>query len=239
MAARLALESQKMQRALLDNFSHELQTPLSILSGVLQRLKGQALPPGDKDILPEAAMALERLRLVVGEMTDLARLERGILRPELEWCDTTDFLQEWLDGKPSDVTARVKMHLPDRSLYIQADTRLLCTALDNVLHNALRHTPPDTFVGVTARPREDHLDILIEDRGTGIPPEEQEVIFERFYRGESESTGGLGLGLPIARQFLELMHGTIRLDPSPGPGACFVISLPCTRKLPMPDAPPA
>jgi two-component system sensor histidine kinase KdpD len=233
-SAGIAMESQKMQRALVDNFSHELHTPISVLSSVIQHLRQQNPPERERDILAEAKMAVDRLKLVVSEMTDLAQIECGTLRPALEWCETADFLQEWLDGKTNGISSdRIRMTLPGKSVYVRVDTRLLNTALDNLLHNALRHAPSGTAVQIDALTQGNRLLIRVCDKGPGIPAEHIDRIFERFFRGAKEAPGGLGLGLPVARQFIELLGGTIQAEPPPGGGACFTLSLPCVMELPL------
>lgn len=230
--AKIALESQKMQRALVDNFSHELQTPLSVVSSVIQHLRKQNPPEAEKDILGEASIAVERLNLVVSEMTDLAQIECGTLQPAFEWCDTADYLQEWLDGKTPETSRCTALHVPASPVYIRVDTRLFNTALDNLFHNALRHAKPGTLVKIESLTLRDRLLIRISNQGQTIPPEQLERIFERFYRGPDEKPGGLGLGLPIARQFIELCGGSINAEQRHD-SACFTISLPYATELPL------
>lgn len=233
-SAGIAMESQKMQRALVDNFSHEMHTPIAVLSSVIQHLRKQNPPESQKDILAEALIAVERLKLVVSEMTDLAQIECGTLHPLLEWCDTADFLQEWLEGKTNGASNdRIHLTVPAKPVYIRADTRLLGTALDNLLHNALRHAPSGTAVEIEALTRNNRLLIRVADRGAGIPPEHMDRIFERFYRGAGEAPGGLGLGLPVARQFIDLLGGSLKAEQNEGGGALFTISLPCALELPL------
>ena len=232
--AEIVMESQKMQRALVDNFSHEIHTPLSVVAGAIQHLRQAARPGDEQDVLREASIAIDRLSLVVSEMTDLAQLECGTLRPSLEWCDSSDFLQEWLEEKTDARAAQpVTLTLTERPVYIRVDVNLLTTALSNLLHNALRHAPRGTPVTVTAALAESRLRISVADRGPGIPPDQQERIFERFYRGRNAAAGGLGLGLPIARQFVELLGGTLTAASAPDGGAAFTIALPYVTELPL------
>lgn len=232
--AQLVMDSQKMQRALVDNFSHELHTPLSVLSAAVQHLQRSALPNNDRAILQEAAVALRRLNLVVGEMVNLAQLDRGLLRPALEWCDTADFLREWMEGRAELIGHRpVKVSLPQKPLYVRLDTRLMNTALDNILQNALQHAPPGTAIELEAATDGARVNIRISDSGPGVSPAEAERIFDRFYRGTGESPGGLGLGLAVARQFVELMAGVVGVMSRPNGGASFTISLPCATELPL------
>jgi signal transduction histidine kinase len=100
--------------------------------------------------------------------------------------------------------------------------------LANLVQNALRHTPPGGRVVVTVRWREGHVQVEVSDTGEGIAPEDQERIFERFYRGEksrSRGSGGAGLGLAIARGIVEAHRGRIRMESTPGKGSRFVVEL--------------
>lgn len=231
--AGIAVESQKMQRALLDNFSHEMHTPISVLSSALQHLRqDQQIHPDARMLLQEACIAVDRLNLVVKDMTNLAQIECGTLRPALEWCESADFIQEWMDGKKGILAEqRARLSLPEQPVYIHIDPRLLITALDNLFYNALRHAPAGTAIEIRLTAHQDRLRIEIADQGPGIPPDQQERIFERFFRGPGEAPGGMGLGLPVARQFAELMGGCLGVHSQPGKGACFVMTFPCASKL--------
>ena len=234
--ARISMESQKMQRALLDNFSHEMKTPLSVLAGALQRLGRQAQSAADQNLISEASNALSRLGFVVGQMVDLTQLDSGLIQPTWEWCETADVIREWMGAKPrGDGYPALNLSLPEKPVYIRVDTYLLNTALDNVLNNAMRHAPAGTTVDISVTVKSKRVLIQVEDRGVGIRDGELEKIFERFYRGTGEPSGGLGLGLAITRQFTELLGGTVSAAPRSGGGATFTIVLPCTEDLPTPD----
>lgn len=236
-AARVAVESQKLQRALLDNFSHEMKTPLAVLAGSIQRLRQTATAGTACEILDEASDAVSRLCMVVGQMVDLTRLESGLIRPSLEWCEARDLLREWL-GDQSDraVTHHLNIALPEEPVYIHVDAYLLTTAMDNILANALRHAPAGTDIDVALRRSGTTAIIRIADRGPGIAEGETEKIFQRFYRGFGAKSGGLGLGLSIAREFVELLGGTLSAGSreAPSGGACFSVAIPCKTELELP-----
>lgn len=232
-AAQVVLESQKMQSALVDNFSHEMQTPLSVLASALQHLRQQGGSPSDPEVLHEASIAVSRLSLVVSEMVDLAQLDSGVLRPALEWGDAADVLREWLESRADAGSGHdIRLSLPSQSVYIRLDARLLDTSLNNILDNALRHAPAGTPIEVDARVADGRLLIEIADHGPGIAAGDEQRVFERFYRGPSEAPGGMGLGLAVAKEFIESMGGTIAAASNPGGGACFTIDLPCATQLP-------
>jgi two-component system sensor histidine kinase BaeS len=112
-------------------------------------------------------------------------------------------------------------------------------ALGNLVSNALRHTPADGTVTVTAWPADDLAVLSVEDTGSGIAPEDLPHVFERFWRAEksrSRHTGGSGLGLAIVRQFVEEHGGTITADSRPGNGAVFTVRLPRAERLDGPAA---
>lgn len=232
-AVQVALESQKMQCALVDNFSHEMQTPLSVVNSALQHLRQQGGVADGPDVLHEAEVAVSRLNLVVSEMVDLAQFDSGMLRPTLEWGDVADVLREWLESRVDAAEAHeIRLSLPKQPVYIRLDDRLLTTSLNNVLNNAVRHAPAGTPINVDAFVSDRQLMIQIADHGPGIGVGQERLIFERFYKGAGKTSGSLGLGLAVAREFVELMGGTIAAASHPGGGACLTITLPCAMQLP-------
>jgi two-component system sensor histidine kinase SenX3 len=120
---------------------------------------------------------------------------------------------------------------------VLGDEALLITAVHNLVANALQHSQPEGHVGIGARARDDVVEISVSDQGAGIPEEDLERVFERFYRGDpsrSRATGGTGLGLSIVRHIAENHGGEVRVWSRLGRGSTFTIRLPLT---PAPDEP--
>ena len=122
----------------------------------------------------------------------------------------------------------LQANLPRESPRVRADVGLIARVLDNLLDNALQHTPQGGRVTVGINNREDKLELRIEDTGSGIPPEHMPHLFERFFHrppGERPDHGGIGLGLAIAQKSLELHGSTLAVESEPGRGSCFAFDL--------------
>ena len=118
---------------------------------------------------------------------------------------------------------------PEQQVHVNADAQALGMALSNLVSNALQYSPEGEEVRVTIASADEEVRIDVVDRGPGIPPEEQERVFERFYRvdkARSRKLGGTGLGLSIVRHVVAAHHGRVELESEPGRGSCFSIFLP-------------
>ncbi|MDB5483521.1 MAG: sensor histidine kinase [Caulobacteraceae bacterium] len=231
--------SDKLRAALLNSISHDLRTPLSTVMGSATTLidYGPTLKPEvASDLLVSIREEAERLNRYVGDLLDMTRLEGGALRTRSEWTDARDVLGAAI--------ARVERRLGHRRLtrdfppdlsVVQVDPGLLEQAIVNVLENAIAYSPDASLIEVAAYEDRGSVLISIEDEGPGIPKADIERIFEKFRRleepsdrGPSDRNKGAGLGLSIARGFIEAMGGRIAAA-SPlhqGRGTRILISLP-------------
>ncbi|MBC8009249.1 MAG: DUF4118 domain-containing protein, partial [Burkholderiales bacterium] len=243
-SARLASESEKLHRALLDSVSHELKTPLAVITGSAEALlalnlklvPSTAISETNEaacaaSFVSEIALAARRLQRLVNNLLDVTRLESGALRPRLDWCDLRDIINAALDAT-ADLRREhpTTVNLPDDLPPVRGDFALLEQAVFNLLHNAAAHTPAGTAIEVTA-----HIDTLdreawitVADRGPGLPAAHAAQIFDRFARGNPARAGGLGLGLSIVRGFAEAHGGRIEASANPGGGARFTLYVPWT-----------
>jgi two-component system, OmpR family, sensor histidine kinase KdpD len=230
-SARLASESEKLHRALLDSVSHELKTPLAVITGSSEALLAAPAGPHAAALTREIDAAARRLQRLVNNLLDVTRLESGALRPRLDWCDLRDIINAALDGT-ADLRREhpTTVNLPDELPPVRGDFALLEQAVFNLLHNAAAHTPAGTAIEVTAHV--DTLDreawITVADRGPGLPAAHAAQIFDRFARGNPARAGGLGLGLSIVRGFAEAHGGRIEASANPGGGARFTLFIPWT-----------
>jgi two-component system sensor histidine kinase KdpD len=224
--ARLAAASQTLQRALLDNVSHELKTPVAVIKTSLQRM-GRGQPSAEwTELAHEAERASGRLEHVVSHIVDMARIESGVIRPDLVWCDAADMLQDIVSDQAEAAKRRgVRLEVAAGDLTFPADPHLLQAILVNLVSNAIRFSPAGGTVVLGASRAGELAQLTVTDQGPGLPAAEATRVFERFYRREN-TTGGLGLGLSIARAFAESMGGTVRLDTRHCGGASFVVELP-------------
>jgi signal transduction histidine kinase len=230
MAAELE-EVDRLRRDLVANASHELRTPIGALRARLENLVDGVEQPS-REALEDSLRQVERLGGLVEQLLDLSKLESGSVPLERVSVPATQLLshvaEEW--GARADAQ---RVHLavssaPD-GLVLDVDARRMHQVLANLVANAIRHSPPDGDVVLRASADPEHARIEVSDDGPGIPADETERVFERFYRSDrarSADEGGAGLGLAIARWIVELHGGTIRADAARTHGCRMVVQLP-------------
>jgi two-component system, OmpR family, sensor histidine kinase KdpD len=228
---QLAQESERLRKTLLDCVSHELKTPLAAIGAASQELSRLAPNIQDpqifKDLASEIRDGSRRLNRVVDNLLDMNRLESGVIRPKREWCDVRELLQSAVDIERESINGRdIRLDVPDEIPLALVDHTLIEQAVAKLLANAGSHTPARLPIEIDAEYINDHLLISVSDRGPGIPIEATERLFEKFYRGDNRKTGGLGLGLSIARGLIEAHGGRLTAENRDGGGARFTISLP-------------
>ena len=233
MSRRVAATARE-QRDFLANVAHELRTPLTSVRGYARALRdGVAADPADRDrALATIAAESERMAALVQGLLDLARLESGQTHLHARPIAARTALDSLAHRFAPDAAHRgvaLTVDAPsDVRLY--ADPARLAQILDNLVANALRHTPAGGRVAVTAAPHRfpdatPAVRLTVEDSGEGIPPEIIPTIFDRFTRGPAPGTGA-GLGLAIVRELVHAHRGTIAVASTPGHGTVFTLDLP-------------
>lgn len=226
--AKIKDESEKLQTALLDSVSHELKTPLTVIAGSAEHLGKQEMnPEAFRMLVAEIRTASQRLLQTVNGLLDMTRLDSGQLQLNLEWHDMRDVVNGVLEGveeqmKPHPVHVRYGDSLP----LVKIDAAIIRQVLGNLVANAAIYSPKNSDIGISVQTDQDSLVVNVVDRGPGVSEEEQGQIFEKFYRGKSSSAGGLGLGLSIARRFIQAHGGEISVHNQKEGGACFTFRLP-------------
>ena len=220
-----------LERALLNSISHDLRTPLVTIIGALGSLRGDNLQLSDRKkqaLLNGAWDEAERLNRFVGNLLDMTRLEAGELRINHEQCDVQDLigtaltiLDQKLEGR--DVSVQLAPELP----LVSMDMVLMTQVLVNLLENGLKYSPADSPLEVTANLDADQLVLEVLDRGPGLPEDDVQRVFEKFYRlPVPEGVSGTGLGLSICKGIIEAHRGTIRAENRSGGGLRIVCRLP-------------
>jgi two-component system sensor histidine kinase KdpD len=225
---KLLAESEKLHRALLDGVSHELKTPLAVLSGAIENL-ANADDATRRGLTGEIRTATRRLARLVNNLLDQTRLESGALRPHLDWCDAHDLVNAAVDGVRDSLNGHpFECVVPDDLPLFRADAALMEQVIANLLLNAALHTPAGTPIFLTAGIEAARVRIFftVADRGPGFPLEMRERLFQKFQRGDAARAGGLGLGLSIIRGFTAAQGGEIVVGENPGGGAVFTVYLP-------------
>jgi len=221
----------KLQQSLFNTVSHDLRTPLASVIGALSSvLEDGALLDAltQQKLLKTAQDEARRLNWLVQNLLDMTRLEGGAIRMKTQPCDVHDVvgaalhqLGEAAQSHPVSVTIAPNLPL------VQMDNVLIVQVLVNVLDNALKYSPGETPVEIEAQADADHLEIRVLDRGRGIPEEELERVFDKFFRGASTGAPkGTGLGLSICKGFVEAHNGRIVAKNRPHGGAEVAIFLP-------------
>ncbi|MFO1402137.1 MAG: DUF4118 domain-containing protein [Steroidobacteraceae bacterium] len=231
-AARLASETEKLRSTLLASISHDVRTPLAVITSASSTL---ADPTITLDAAARAALVhtIEvRARDVAGLVTnvlELMRLESGPLPLQRDWEDLADLtgaalarVQERLAGHA------VELALPADLPPVRVDAGLVTQLLANLLENAARHTPDGTRICVRAEPQPGVVWVHVDDEGPGLPPGPPEALFAKFHRGRTEAAaGGAGLGLAICRAIVEAHGGRISATNRVPRGARISFTLPC------------
>jgi len=226
------------QRELVASVSHELRTPVATLRGYLESAQEhwESAPPHtlrhDLDVMKRETLRLEEL---IADLFTLSRAEIGQLGFHLAPTDITLCARHAVDAMAPLAwqTAHVEVALQsagDIPVFVTLDSNRLEQALQNLLHNAARHTPPGGIVIVETAQEGDVATIRVRDTGEGIASEDLPHIWERFYRAEksrARASGGAGIGLAIVKELTEAMHGAVTAESTPGEGACFTLRFPC------------
>jgi signal transduction histidine kinase len=231
-ARQRALETSR--RELVTAVSHDLRTPLATSRAMVEALAdGVVTDPVDvRRYLKLILQEIQHLSRLIDDLFELSQIDSGALRLEPIRLEVADLVLETvaayqLAAVERDI--RLRQELDVDSASIQADPERLQRVLRNLLDNALRHTPPGGAVEVHAGADTAHVTLSVEDSGPGVPPEQLERIFDRFYRGEASrhrETGGAGLGLAIARGLVQAHHGRIWAEPSGLGGVAIRLELP-------------
>jgi signal transduction histidine kinase len=242
--ARLVTEIQKAYEELseLDQLksefvaiaSHELQTPLTVILGYASFLKADVTGAASEQLDAVLQSAL-RLRSLINDMVNLRHIETGEAELELEQLSLNELVTAITAEFASLAEARkqnVSIKLASQPPMVEADRQKLYLVLANLLSNAIKFTPEGGRIQVAVEAKGNEVWVSVRDAGIGIPPREQERIFDRFYQVEPSLTRrfeGMGLGLSIAKGMVELHGGRIWVDSVEGMGSSFTFALPLSE----------
>jgi signal transduction histidine kinase len=228
-------KSDSMRRELVANVSHDLRTPLATLRGYMETLlmKDEGLSTGERrNYLKIAINHCERLSKLITDLFELAKLDSRDTVVHSEPFIISELVQDVVQKfeltaqeKKIAIVTNIGKELP----FAYADIALIERVLENLLENAVRHTPEEGSVSIVMNHQSDHITVRISDTGHGIPEEELPKVFDRFYQLDSSrkaKTGHSGLGLAISRKIIDLHKGTIEVESRVGSGSAFTFTLP-------------
>ncbi|MEU8831740.1 sensor histidine kinase KdpD [Streptomyces sp900116325] len=224
--ARKIAEGNKIRTSLLAAVSHDLRTPLAAIKAAVTSLRSDDIEWSEEDqaeLLEGIEEGTDRLDHLVGNLLDMSRLQTGTVTPLIRETGLDEVVPMALTGIPAD---SVELDIPETLPMVAVDRGLLERAVANIVENAVKYSPDKTPVAVAASSLGDRVELRVVDRGPGIPDEAKEAVFEPFQRhGDAPRGAGVGLGLAVARGFVEAMGGDITAEDTPGGGLTMVVAL--------------
>ncbi len=238
--ARREAEGNRIRTALLAAVSHDLRTPLAGIKASVSSLRSADVdwaPEDEAELLAGIEAGADRLDHLINNLLDMSRLQTGTVTPLIQETDLDEVVPFALGGVPLE---SVRLEVPETLPMVRADGGLLERSLANLVENAVKYSPDGVRVLVKAdelrQPgRPARVELRIVDRGPGVPEDAKERIFAPFQRyGDAPRGAGVGLGLAVARGFVEAMDGTVTAEDTPGGGLTMVVSLPVVERPPEP-----
>lgn len=224
-------ESDLVQSALLNAVSHELRAPLAAITAAVSSLLNPNIPlepARERQLLRTAETEAKRLHRLMNNLLSVTRLQAGASRVKLEPCDLSDVVGAALEELETSIDKRqISIEIPPDLPLVPMDFVLITQVLVNLFSNALKFSPSEEPIQLRSQIVDDKLEVMVIDRGVGVPEGGLNRVFEKFHRlTESSSTDGLGLGLSICKEFVEAQHGRISLEHNPGGGTIARFVLP-------------
>ena len=222
-------KAEKIKDDFIGMVSHELRTPLTIFMGAVQVARSEGIGEEErKELLQEAATSSENLSNILENLIELSRYQSDRLTLSKEQIDVQSLIKETLERESTHLNAhKVIMDIPEDMPALEVDKVRLQQILRNLVDNAVKYSPENTEIRISARQEDEHIVIGVSDRGPGISHEDQERLFAPFERLESTVTkAGLGLGLLVCRRLVEAHGGKIWVESEPGSGSTFWFKLP-------------
>jgi two-component system, OmpR family, sensor histidine kinase KdpD len=228
--------TEKLQTALLNSISHELRTPLATVTGVLSSLEESESVPSDHqldaatrlELIHSATQQASRLNHLVGNLLDMTRLEAGAMKLNRELTDIQDLVVTVAGQMECEIFHHpILFEIPDHLPLVNIDAVLIAQVLTNLLDNAGKYAQPEDPITISVRLSEKQVEIAVKDCGVGIPEEDLERVFDKFFRVERQDPiAGTGLGLSICKGIVEAHGGRIWAKNNPDRGVTVTFTLP-------------
>lgn len=234
----LEVQTRKLERVdvaktqLFNNVSHELRTPLSLIQLSAEQLPGRKAPE-QMQLAGQIKQQVRHITRMLEEIMDLSRLEMGMIKVEPEVVNWQSFFNQnfWMlesmaRHKQQDYQLKIQ---PAEARYLLIDKDKIAHVLNNLIGNAIKYTPIGGRILVRSELTASEVEVVVADTGPGIPLEEQEDIFRRYYQGRQvgqQAQPGYGIGLALCKEYAELMGGRVWVESIPGEGASFFFRFP-------------
>jgi two-component system sensor histidine kinase KdpD len=240
--AQVSAETEGLRNALLASISHDLRTPLAVISGASSSLaeRGERLRPEDRAALARSIFEQsQQMGQLVANVLEMTRLEAGVIALNRDWHALSEIAGTVLNRLRDALASHpVTLSLPDDLPLVRVDATLFEQVLANLLENAVKYTPAGTPLTLRAERAEGGLLVSIEDSGPGLPAGDPERLFAKFQRGVAEGAiGGAGLGLAICRAIVQLHGGRIWAEKRSPSGTAFRFTLPLEEAPAVPAEP--
>jgi two-component system, OmpR family, sensor histidine kinase KdpD len=228
--AEVRIESERLRNSLLSSVSHDLRTPLATITGAISTIleDGERLDATTRrELLESVRDEGDRLNRLVQNLLEMTRLESGALALRKAWHPLEEIIGAALSRLNTQLAGRrVTTRVPPDLPLVAIDDVLIEQVLINLLDNALKYTPAGTPIEVIATAGEQNITVEIADHGPGLPPGEEDKVFDKFYRADAGTGRGAGLGLAICRGIVQAHGGRIWAQNLPGGGVAFLFTLP-------------
>jgi two-component system, OmpR family, sensor histidine kinase KdpD len=228
-----AKESERLRALMMDSITHELRTPLtSIKASVSTLLSSQVSPDASRDLLTVIDEESDRLNRLVAQAVEMAQLDTQEVRMTFSPQSVAELIRTAVDANETALHEHpVTVTVPEHLRKVEADPAWMQKVLGNLLDNAAKYSPAGHPIFVSAESRPGFVAISVADRGAGIDPMEQSLIFDKFYRARSQRqmVSGTGMGLAICRAIIEAHGGTLSVTSQQGQGSVFTFTLRTTE----------
>jgi two-component system sensor histidine kinase KdpD len=235
--ARITAETESVRNTLLASISHDLRTPLSVITAASSALIDPSLQLDQvsrASLLRSIDAKGREMSDIISNVLEMMRLDAGRVNLKCDWEPVEDLVGTTLARLEASLRGRqVSVNIPKTLPVVYVDGALVSQLLFNLLDNCIKHTPAGTPITVSAGLEGDKVRVVVEDAGPGLPPGDPERLFAKFQRGRDEgNTGGAGLGLAICRAIADAHGGSIHATARDVGGAKFVFTLPVTDRSP-------
>lgn len=234
----VARQNEQLRSILLDAVAHDFLTPLTSIKSAVTTVRSEYRHElEEEDFLAVVEEEADRLSEMIDEITDMARIDPGKLRIRQRECRVDDLVRSSVERMRTMLKQRpLEIQIQGDSPSVDADPEMVSLALRQLLANAIKFSPPESTIAIRTHRDADRITVTVRDRGPGIPRDEMESIFQRFYRGKrtQETVAGTGMGLSIAWDIIHAHHGRLWVENRPGGGADFSFTLPVFHEAGQP-----